>query len=176
MYRIPLSLICLLLWLGGGGFSLAAGQTAPAADTSALDPAAAFDFWVGDWEVIWYAPDSTLVRGSNRIEKILDGRVLQETFSDPTRQFYGRSLSVYQPRIGEWRQAWADNQGGYYDFVGWVGEERRIFFTTVPNARGELYRMVFGDITADAFTWDWQVMAAGAEGWVTLWRIDYRRR
>lgn len=34
-----------------------------------------FDFWLGDWNVYWEDK-----RGTNRINKILDGAVIQENF------------------------------------------------------------------------------------------------
>ena len=33
----------------------------------------AFDFWVGEWEVSWYTKDSSFVKGTNKIVKILTG-------------------------------------------------------------------------------------------------------
>ncbi len=174
--RMKRSLFQNLLLIGlftAGCFSLSA-QAPPAADTS--DLSTAFDFWIGDWEVTWLGPDSTIVTGSNRIESTLDGRVLQEHFRDPGRNFLGTSISVYNPRTRQWRQAWADNQGGYFDFMGWVGEDRRIFRTTTPNARGDLYRMVFHDIREDSLIWEWQRLPAGWDNWETVWKIDYRRK
>lgn len=64
-----------------------------------------FDFWVGNWEVSWTTSDSSLVKGSNRVEKILDGKVILENFIDSSRNF--------NPRSDSWHQAWADNRGGY---------------------------------------------------------------
>lgn len=56
-----------------------------------------FDFWVGDWELVWANPDGSEVKGSNKIVKILNQKVLQENFKDPNTNFEGTSISVYNP-------------------------------------------------------------------------------
>ncbi|HEY8879360.1 MAG TPA: hypothetical protein VIN03_17450, partial [Roseateles sp.] len=90
-------------------------QPAPAAT-----PAEMFDFWVGDWQVTWKNADGSPGKARNRVRKILDGKVIEEDFeSDPavTPRLLGRSLSVLDSG-GVWRQAWADNQGGFFALVG----------------------------------------------------------
>jgi len=37
-------------------------------------------FWIGEWALTWDNADGTKGRGTNRIEKILDGKVIQENF------------------------------------------------------------------------------------------------
>lgn len=143
-------------------------------DTYTLENA--FDFWVGEWEVSWMAADSTLVKGTNKIIKILDGKVIQEYFTDPSRNFKGTSISVFNPKTQEWHQAWADNQGGYYDFIGELEGDKRIFKTKEKDARGAIYRMVFLDITKDSFIWKWQGIRDGWEDWKTVWEINYTRK
>lgn len=151
-------------------FSLSSLQsTAQLADNSK-----AFDFWIGDWEVSWYDQDSNLVKGSNLVEATLDGKVLQENFVDPNRGFKGTSISVYSPRKKSWHQAWADNRGGYYNFIGLVKGDRRIFTTDTSNAF--IQRMVFYNIKADSFTWDWETSKDGGENFQLSWRIFYQRK
>lgn len=136
----------------------------------------AFDFWVGEWEVHWYGPDSTLVKGSNRIEKILDGKVLQEHFTDPSSGFKGTSISVYNARTDNWYQSWADNAGGYFHFKGITTAGQRIFSMTDENEEGVLYRMVFSDIGPDSLVWTWEGTRDKGSTWKTAWKIYYRRK
>jgi hypothetical protein len=136
----------------------------------------AFDFWVGEWEVHWYAQDSSVVKGSNRIEKILDGKVLQEHFEAPGSSFKGTSISVYNPVDSCWYQSWADNGGGYFHFKGITEDGKRIFTMTEEDARGALYRMVFSNITPESLTWTWEGTSDGGESWKTAWQIFYTRR
>jgi hypothetical protein len=136
----------------------------------------AFDFWVGNWEVHWYAQDSSIVKGSNRIEKILDGKVLQEHFEAPDSGFKGTSISVYNPTDKNWYQSWADNGGGYFHFRGITQDGKRIFTMTEEGAGGALYRMVFSDITDQSLTWTWEGTRDGGNSWQTAWQIFYTRQ
>lgn len=135
----------------------------------------AFDFWVGEWEVHWYAQDSSVVKGSNHIEKILDGKVLQEHFEAPDSGFKGTSISVFNPAEKNWYQSWADNSGGYFHFRGITEGGKRIFTMTEEDARGALYRMVFSDITDNTLTWTWEGTRDGGKSWKTAWQIFYTR-
>lgn len=145
---------------------------------TAIDTASAFDFWEGDWKVWWYGKDSVVLEGQNHIEKTLDGKVLQEHFEDPNTGFKGTSISVYNPKKNEWHQAWADNQGGYFNFVGQVADNKRIFHTLPKEVNGKtiVLRMVFYNIQANSFTWDWEQSTDGGETWNLSWRIHYERK
>lgn len=145
-----------------------------------LEPEEYFDFWVGQWEVSWEEGDG-MGHGTNHIVKTLDGKVLRENFEITEGQntgFKGTSISVYQPRFERWKQAWADNNGGYYDFTGMVEGNKRIFQTEVrelEDGRKFTQRMVFYDITNDSMTWDWEASEDGGETWTLNWRIFYDR-
>ncbi len=75
-----------------------ASPPASCADTPALH---ALDFWLGEWTV----GVGGQVAGTNRIERILGGCALTETWRDAGGG-EGRSLFYYLPSEGEWRQVW----------------------------------------------------------------------
>lgn len=163
-----------LLWLlTAASMSLQAQTTM----NPSPQPADLFDFWVGDWEVSWSSPDGSTGRGRNRIAKVLDGTVIEENFEETpdgkTPPLKGRSLSV-RHKSGTWKQAWTDNQGGYFSLTGQVDGDKRIFITDV--VQGIAQRMVFHSIRKDALTWDWERSDDGGKSWKLLWRIEYRRR
>ncbi len=136
-----------------------------------------FDFWVGEWNAIWYGPDSVRIFGSNSITKTLDGNVIQENFEDPNNNFLGTSISVYSLADSTWHQAWADNTGGYINLIGSRDGEKRIL-TTIPVDKGNqtiVYRMVFYNIKDNKFTWDWEKSTDGGATWNLSWRIHYTR-
>jgi hypothetical protein len=66
-----------------------------------------FDFWLGDWQVRNAA--ASVVAGS-RIGSDLDGCVITERWM-PLARVRGRSLSSFDPAIGQWRQTWVPEQG-----------------------------------------------------------------
>lgn len=135
-----------------------------------------FDFWVGEWNLTWDNADGTKGKGYNKIEKTLDGKVIQENFRD-TNGFKGTSISVYNSRNKTWHQAWADNQGGYFDLLGSSEGDRRIFQTQVKESNGRkiIQRMVFYDIETDSFKWDWESSQDNGQSWTLQWRISYSR-
>lgn len=144
------------------------------------DPRSYYDFWVGEWELTWTDQNGQEGTGTNHIEKIMDGTVIQEHFEASTGQlagFKGSSLSVYNPNTG-WHQAWADNTGGYLNMQGSTDGNKRIFQTgerQTPNGK-VISRMVFYNITDDSLTWDWESSSDKGESWTLNWRIHYIRR
>lgn len=149
-------------------------------DLDALEPESYFDFWLGTWDLTWQDSDGSTAHGTNRIERVLDGKVIKESFeahSGAYAGFKGRSFSVHDARKGTWKQTWVDNQGGYLDFVGEIDGNKRIFRRTGINPRGEkvLQRMVFYDITDDSLTWDWEISEDDGKTWQLRWRIFYER-
>lgn len=156
-------------------FSLNA-QTTP----DELAPEDWFDFWLGTWDLTWEDADGTLAKGSNRIERILDGQVIKEHFkalSGVYEGFEGESYSVYNSRTGEWKQTWVDSNGSYLDFTGEFEDSNRIFKRegTAPDGQDILQRMAFYDITENSFTWDWEVSEDNSNTWKLRWRIFYER-
>lgn len=155
---------------------LSIGATAqpPAPDPADL---AKLDFWVGEWDLTWEGG-----KGTNRIEKTLNGRVIQEHFEATEGGFagyLGTSISTFNPRDGQWHQAWADSNGGYINLVGIMDGDQRIFRTveerTLPGGKPGVQQMRFYDITEDGFTWDWEWSDDGGETWNLSWRIYYTR-
>ena len=67
-----------------------------------------FDFWIGDWDVT--VVGSGQVAGTNRIESILGGCVLLESYDTPSG-YAGNSHNAYDGQTGQWHQTWVDNAG-----------------------------------------------------------------
>jgi hypothetical protein len=137
-----------------------------------------FDFWVGEWELTWRDSANNLVRGTNSISKILDGKVIHESFGSPTTRFYGQSWSVYHPTRKLWQQTWVDNQGSYMEFTGGMNNEKMILSRSVtrPNGTTVHQRMVFFDITKNSLLWRWESSPDEGKTWKQMWRIHYKRK
>ena len=133
-------------------------------------PETQFDFWLGEWDVTWGEED----KGTNRIERILDGKIIQENFNAPDLR--GMSVSSYDPGRRLWCQTWVDNSGSYLDFTGKF-ENGKMILSRDAIVRGEAckQRMVWYNIDADHFDWNWERSDDGGEIWRTLWQIHYQR-
>ncbi len=164
------SFLALLLAL-----AMQATHAAPA------QPADLFDFWLGDWTATWKMADGSVGKARNHVSRILDGQVIEERFEQdaggPPPLLHGRSLSVLDKATGVWRQAWADNQGGFFALEASVDGDRRIFATALTPLGDQVkgQRMIFHAITRNAFTWDWEGTTDGGKTWKLLWQLDYRR-
>ena len=137
-----------------------------------------FDFWVGDWKCSGesFAPNgkATHTDAVNSITRILAGRVLQENFKMPGLN--GTSVSVYDPLAKLWRQTWVDDNGGYIALTGSFAEGtmtlRTLPRSDQPNVAS---RMVFSNISADGFDWDWQSSRDAGATWKPAWHLHYTR-
>jgi len=136
-----------------------------------------FDFWIGEWDCHFDGGHAV-----NTITREYGGKVLVERFvADSPQPFEGLSLSVHDEHLGGWRQTWVDEGGSYWAFEGVLVNGDPSFATPVPVDAGQVYkRMVFSDITPDAFSWRWESSPDGpdVEGaqWTVNWEIAYTRR
>ena len=139
-----------------------------------------FDFWIGEWNLTWQDSDSTIGTGKNTISRVMNDKVILESFVGLTGQnegYVGKSWSVYNRQLKEWKQTWVDSQGAYLDFHAEFSDDNRMFVRkfTGPNGKEVLQRMVFRGIKKNSFTWDWQSSTDGGETWKLQWQIAYRR-
>ena len=133
-----------------------------------------FDFWLGYWRVAWEEDK----RGTNRVSKILDGRVVREEFDGrPGIDLRGVSLSVFDEEGQVWRQTWVDNNGSYLDFVGGWREDRMVLEREIPGTGGRIrQRMVWFDIDRDSLTWNWERSEDNGVSWQLVWQLRYERQ
>lgn len=75
---------------------------------------AAFDFWIGSWNVTDRAGAKV---GTNRIEKLQDDCMLQENWIG-TSGSTGTSTNFFNSQAKQWEQLWIDNQGTYLKLKG----------------------------------------------------------
>lgn len=138
-----------------------------------MNPEDEFDFWLGEWSLTWGAGQ----HGTNRIEKILNDRIIQENFQeDADPGLRGMSVSAYDAGRGVWCQTWVDNQGGYLDFTGRF-ENNSMVLERDAIVRGQpcRQRMVWTNIQHDQLDWNWERSDDGGRAWRVLWQIRYSR-
>ncbi len=136
-----------------------------------------FDFWLGEWDLNW-GEGETAGTGTNIVTRELGGCVIEENFSsNDETPFIGRSFSVYRPATGKWYQTWVDNNGGYLDFTGGFADgEMTLSREAERDGKKFLQRMVFYNITENAFDWNWEKSDDRGKTWELLWKIHYKRK
>ena len=130
-----------------------------------------FDFWIGEWDCAFEGGHAI-----NTITRELDGKVIQERFvADQPQSYEGLSVSVHDGHSGAWRQTWVDQSGNYWNFVGALVDGDPSFGTPAPVDQDNVYkRMVFSNITQEAFDWRWESSPDG-QAWTVNWEIAYTR-
>ena len=138
------------------------------------------DFWVGEWDLTWPGQKAgETSHGTNSIKRILDGCVVQETFSGgDSMHLRGASVSIFDFTTGKWKQTWVDNEGGYLDFVGEVKDSQVILQREAVRNDGTkvLQRMVFKNIGPNELDWSWEASRDGGKTWQVQWPIHYKRK
>lgn len=131
-----------------------------------------FDFWLGEWELTW-GDDG---RGTNRIERILDGAAIQENFEGGDPLLKGMSVSVFSREDDRWHQTWVDTSGSYLDFAGDFADGRMILLRDgIVQGQRVQQRMVWFDIAENTLEWNWERSDDEGKNWKVLWNIHYRR-
>ncbi|BET68419.1 hypothetical protein ASA1KI_33370 [Opitutales bacterium ASA1] len=164
------------------GVTLLAVLVFPAVISSAAEPPSRpelpaevrqFDFWLGHWEVT--TPDGAVV-GTNRIERILDGRVLQENWTGADGHT-GKSFNLFDATVGKWRQFWVDASGLSLQLAGSLvhgamvlegdrlqdGKRLRDRITWTPNADGSVRQL-------------WEISRDAGASWSTIFDGLYRKK
>ncbi|MCF8243288.1 MAG: DUF1579 domain-containing protein [Melioribacteraceae bacterium] len=172
-YKLILILILILSSIFTTRFS------AQISNSNCSDPNAhQFDFWIGSWDLTWTDSEGNLQHGSNTIEYLFDGCVIQENFNGmPSISLVGKSWSVFNSKTKKWRQTWVDNNGGYLDFTGGMIDDKMILSRTINGDSGKemQQRMVWYNISENELMWNWEKSFDKGKTWKTMWKINYKR-
>lgn len=114
-----------------------------------------FDFWVGDWNVT--TPEGKLA-GTNRIERALDGCVLQEHWVG-SQGGSGTSLNMWNAADRHWHQVWVDTSGGILELKGALEGTHMVLSGEHPTAGGS------GGLTIERITWTPQAGGSVRQLW-----------
>ena len=170
--------VLLLLLITVSAFAQQSNQ-APPPNPCLAPEQKQLEFWVGDWDLTWPSQKAgETVHGSNSINRIMDGCVVQESFSSPTANYHGTSLSIFDTTDSKWKQTWVDSGGAYLDFVGEFKDGQMILGreATGPNGAKSLQRMVFKNISANEFDWSWESSKDNGKTWQVNWPSHYKRK
>lgn len=164
-----------------GGSQAVASQSDPAPENATAEPAKPctapehrqFDFWVGEWEV--HKPDGTLA-GHNRIEPILGGCVLRETYASAAYPYEGTSLNIYDAGTGRWHQTWVDNGGLLLELNGGMEGNRMVMRGATKGPKGEMLHEIAWQLQHDGRVEQrWRSSTDGGHSWKDVFVGLYRR-
>ena len=145
-------------------------QTRPSCDAAGHR---AFDFWIGEWTVA--NPRGTVV-GTSRIEAILDGCAIYESWTGSTGS-HGHSLNIYDRASGRWHQTWVDNGGMLLKLEGGLEGNAMVLSGVLPGANGvALQRITWTPNQDGTVRQHWESSDDEGETWGTLFDGLYRRR
>ena len=131
----------------------------------------AFDFWIGEWDVT--NPRGN-VAGTNRIEPILNGCVLQENWTGAGGSI-GHSFNIYDRSSGRWHQTWVDNSGLLLQLSGGLVDGAMVL-SSDPAAGNALQRITWTPNADGSVRQHWESSSDGGGTWTTVFDGLYRRR
>jgi hypothetical protein len=165
----------LLVCLFFAGTLLAQNPAKPCSEEQAKQ----FDFWVGTWDLEWTDANGVKQKGTNTINKILNGCVIEENFNGGgSPEYLGKSHSIFDAQSGMWKQTWVDNGGAYLDFTGEFKDGKMILRREFISKAGKkiMQRMIFSNIQTDSLEWNWEGSQDEGKTWNTNWKLFYKRR
>lgn len=136
---------------------------------------AAFDFWVGEWDV--YQRGKDILVAHSRIEKLYGGCAIRENWM-PLKGSGGGSLSTFEPVTGRWHQTWVGSAPGRVDFDGGPAEGKMVLTGWWPHSgpKGEdgLTRMTYSRIDGNAVRQSGEFSADHGLTWQSSFDLVYR--
>lgn len=133
-----------------------------------------FDFWVGEWDV--QTPKGTAA-GENRVERILDGCALRESWKAADGS-EATSLSSFDAPGGRWTQTFVDSLGMVLILEGEFKDGKMTLSGQRYGARGSstLNRVVWQKVDADHLRQRWEQSTDEGRNWTLLFEGVYTRK
>lgn len=133
-----------------------------------------FDFWIGEWDV---ANPGGKPAGRNRIESILGGCALRETWTG-TGGSHGTSYNAWDRQRRRWHQTWIDDGGLVLRLEGGFADGRMVLQgeTLDSTASAVLNRITWQETGPGAVRQLWEVSSDGGKTWGVAFDGRYRKR
>lgn len=167
--HLPLLLILFAL-AGTCTVQIAQGQTPCSAPEHRQ-----FDFWLGAWDVRDAAGQPA---GASRIESILGGCAVQETWEGPG--MHGTSLNAYDAPRRLWHQTWMDDQGRVARLEGGLEDGKMVLRGEVASRRESgktvLTRLTWTPLPNGQVRQHWEVSRDQGATWTTMFDGYYQRK
>ena len=132
-----------------------------------------FDFWIGEWEVM----AGGKLAGTNSIQPILDGCVLQENWKG-SRGSAGSSLNHFDPSTGKWHQFWVWRNGTTLKLSGEFKGGKMILEGETKGQDGKtiLNRITWYDNPDGTVRQHWQQSTDRGKTWTDSFDGLYRKK
>lgn len=173
--RVALLLLAVLLPLAASAqkkrdFAAATPRARPCSGTAYRQ----FDFWVGEWVV--QTPKGTPA-GENKVEKILDGCALRESWTAADGS-QGSSLTSYDGPAARWMQTFVDDLGMVLVLDGEFRDGKMVLTGRRSGPRGSsiLNRVVWQKLDGDRVRQRWEQSPDDGRNWTLLFEGLYTRK
>ena len=132
-----------------------------------------FDFWIGDWEVT--LPNGKHA-GTNRIDPILSGCVLQENWSG-AGGMHGKSYNIYDAKGHRWHQTWVDDRGSLLELNGGFEDGKMVLTGEQKDSSGTtLQRITWTPAGTGEVRQLWESSSDGGKTWAVQFDGRYRKK
>ena len=131
-----------------------------------------FDFWIGDWDVT--LPNGKYA-GTNRIESILSGCVLRETWSG-ARGMHGTSYNIYDATGRRWHQTWVDDFGTLLELNGAFEDGRMVLTGEKKSDSGSTLQRITWTPKGKEVRQVWESSTDGGKTWSVVFDGNYRKK
>jgi hypothetical protein len=170
MRRARFALLLLLL-----APASAPAQGSPSRQAACIAPEhRQFDFWIGEWDV--QLPNGRKA-GTNRIEPILGGCALQESWIG-AGGMAGHSYNVYDSSRKVWHQTWVDGQGNLLQLEGGFANNRMTLSGETRDSAGAvvLNRITWNPTAPGRVRQLWETSTDGGATWTVAFDGRYIKR
>ena len=134
-----------------------------------------FDFWIGEWDV--YLTGTKDVIGYSKVESIVDGFAVRESYQSSKSKYSGTSLNKYNPVTGQWEQYWVDSSGLTLLLKGRKSGNVMILENEIETSEGMQANRISwiqkGDGTVQQ---TWEQSFDGGESWNKIFDGHYKKQ
>jgi hypothetical protein len=165
----------------------AQSETTPASTETSAQPAIPpagcpavenrqFDFWIGDWEV---RDAQGELAGTNRIDSILGGCVLQENWQGAA-SMTGKSFNIFSKADGKWHQTWVDDRGTRLDLAGGIEDGKMVLRGEAPSQKDPgkrlLHRLTWEKLDGGRVLQTWHLSTDEGKTWQIVFQGTYSHK
>ena len=135
----------------------------------------AFDFWIGEWDVQPTGAPRAASGATSRIERQLDGCVIQENWEPPSGG-NGKSFNIYNRVTKRWEQYWADASGTITHYVGEFRADGNLYYEADQFGTTNKLRMTFFNQGPDQVRQLGHASTDGGKTWTVSYDLTYVRK